>query len=470
MGFFFLAFQTHYISYPRATKLTFFTAKDRYGNESNRDLSDWSRKGPLPDAPRANNRGPRDFNEPREFREGPREPRAAGPDYREMSWERRGPLSPAVPPPMERGGSRAGSRSGHRMGERTNSFANRGASPAAWGPGEGRQDSRPPPREPRERVPTAAEQDNAWRSKMRPDPAPGKSPVPSRSGSEAPPSPALAPAAPAGRPKLNLQKRTVSEAPGIQSPSLAGDSKASPFGAARPIDTAAREREIEEKRVKAEQERKEAEDKAKEEKRLAKEAAAKEAAEKAATEAAAADKPSTDAETETKETATEPAAANATETPATEDAEEKKNDEGQTVQNGATGGAEEKIPVRPRGEQREPREPREPREQPPSRATESGNWRSGPGPRGGAAGGRGDRRGGGAPRGGRAFDERQSSRRGQGQGYGHGHGQGQNQNNQEQRRGSDQQPSTPTTPIVDAEGWTTVAAPAKGRRGRPVVS
>lgn len=72
---------------------------------------------------------------------------------------------------------------------------------------------------------------------------------------------------------MNLAKRTVSEAPDLPSPSSAsGEAKASPFGAARPIDTAAKEREIEEKRVAALREKKETEEKAKQE---AKEAAAK---------------------------------------------------------------------------------------------------------------------------------------------------------------------------------------------------
>jgi translation initiation factor 4B len=78
------------------------------------------------------------------------------------------------------------------------------------------------------------------------------------------------------RPKLNLQKRTVSEAdPNMSAVSSATDSKPSPFGAAKPIDTFAREKEIEEKRELALRQKKEAEDKAKaeraEEKRLAKE-------------------------------------------------------------------------------------------------------------------------------------------------------------------------------------------------------
>ena len=61
----------------------------------------------------------------------------------------------------------------------------------------------------------------------------------------------------------------------MTSPSQGGDSKASPFGAAKPIDTAARERAVEEKRLVAVRERKEADDKARaekaEEKRLARE-------------------------------------------------------------------------------------------------------------------------------------------------------------------------------------------------------
>jgi translation initiation factor 4B len=73
---------------------------------------------------------------------------------------------------------------------------------------------------------------------------------------------------------LNLAKRTVSEATDLLSPaSTSGDAKASPFGAARPIDTAAKEKEIEEKRLAALREKKEMEEKAREEKRLAKEAA-----------------------------------------------------------------------------------------------------------------------------------------------------------------------------------------------------
>lgn len=109
---------------------------------------------------------------------------------------------------------------------------------------------------------------------MKPDAPVVSSPIPSRDGSEGPASPAMAAAAPVGRPKLNLTKRTVPEATDLTSPASApGDTKASPFGGARPIDTAAKEREIEEKRLAALKEKKEADDKAREEKRVAKEAA-----------------------------------------------------------------------------------------------------------------------------------------------------------------------------------------------------
>ena len=112
---------------------------------------------------------------------------------------------------------------------------------------------------------------------MRPD-APAQSPTATPDAS-VPSSPAAQPAAPAGRPRLNLAKRTVSEAQPAQE-STPSD-KPNPFGAARPIDTAAREKEIEEKRQLAIRQKKEADDKAREEKK------AKEAAEKAAAKDAA---------------------------------------------------------------------------------------------------------------------------------------------------------------------------------------
>jgi translation initiation factor 4B len=203
------------------------------------------------------------------------------------NWERKGPLSPAMAAaPSLREGGRQRSKDGPGF---------RKSSPA-WGEGTGRsQDgSRPPRREyqekpPVERAPTAPELDNQWRSKMRPD-APAKSPTPSRDPSN-PPSPAPAPV-PASRPKLNLQKRTVSEAEPGASPATStstSESKASPFGAARPVDTSAKEKEIEEKRQIAIRQRREAEEKAKaekvEEKRLAREAKDKALAEKGSKDA-----------------------------------------------------------------------------------------------------------------------------------------------------------------------------------------
>lgn len=128
-----------------------------------------------------------------------------------------------------------------------------------------------------ERTQTAAEKDTQWRSNMRPDaPAPvARSPALSNRDSSTPSSPLAAPAtlptpaAPATRQKLNLAKRTVSEAPSEAQASQTSDAKASPFGAAKPIDTAAKEKEIEEKRLAALKEKKEAEEKANEEKRIA---------------------------------------------------------------------------------------------------------------------------------------------------------------------------------------------------------
>jgi len=115
----------------------------------------------------------------------------------------------------------------------------------------------------------ASELDNQWRARMRPD-APATSPTPEAG---TPPSPAHA----TTRPKLNLQKRTVSETDHAPSPAPLSDSKSSPFGAARPVDTASKEKEVEQKRMLAHRQRKEAEEKAKaeraEEKRLAKEKA-----------------------------------------------------------------------------------------------------------------------------------------------------------------------------------------------------
>lgn len=271
--------------------------KDR--PEQSRDFSDWSRKGPLPDLPGQNQRrvsdrnfGPRhtdNMSDAGSERGGRRAFGAgAGPEgdgkVRDFSnWERKGPLSPAALPDRSLGGA-------GRQGSKDGAF--RRNSPS-WGEGrtnEGRSNegSRPPPvrrefseRPTPAREPTAADLDNQWRSKMRPDAPPAKSPEPELS---APSSPAPV-AASGGRPRLQLQKRTVSEADPTGASPAAADSKASPFGAARPVDTAAKEREVEEKRLQVLQQKKETEEKAKaekaEEKRLAREKGETEKASKA---------------------------------------------------------------------------------------------------------------------------------------------------------------------------------------------
>ncbi|KAJ4290594.1 Eukaryotic translation initiation factor 4B [Kalmusia sp. IMI 367209] len=240
-----------------------------------KDMSDWTRKGPLPDLP--GQRRPSDRGGYRQFDAGSdaggeRERRRPPPfsDGKERdfgNWERKGPLSPVPSTAPMREGGRVRSNDGPR--ERRQS--------PAWGEGRSNDGSRPPRREfsdrpQHDRQPTAPELDNQWRSKMRPD-APVKSPTGTPDAS-VPSSPAPQPAAPATRPKLNLAKRTVSEAPEAPAASASTDSKSNPFGAARPIDTAAREREIEEKRQLAIRQKKEADDKAREE-RKAKESAEK---------------------------------------------------------------------------------------------------------------------------------------------------------------------------------------------------
>lgn len=391
--------------------------------ESSRDLPTWERRGPLPDLP-GRDRPQRDFGErraPREFA-----PADDGKVRDFGNWERRGPLPPAEPTEQIRDSSR--SRPLEARGESFRS--DRRASPAAWGPGEGRQDtSRPPRREfgdRPERAPTAAEKDNQWRNSMRPA-------TESREGS-VPNSPAPSTALPVGRPKLNLAKRTVSEAPEAGS-TASTDSKASPFGAARPIDTAAREREIEEKRLQALKEKKEADEKAKEEKRLAKEAAAKAEAEKAEADAAAAK-----AEAEKPVEAPAPAAEEEVKSPGAAPA---------TPANGVA--ADQKLPVKAR----------EPREAPKTRATESGNWRSAPRePRGGAAPG-GPRRNDRVPADRASRAPRSDSGRGP---RANGGAPASQPAQATPAAGAEQAPATPAAAEED-DGWTKVTVPSKNRRG-----
>ena len=267
-----------YIEPQGVTDICFAVAKDR---QDGRDFSDWSRKGPLPALPGSDRRVSERSGAPgRSFdnmsdagsERGGRRPFEQGDGkVRDFSnWERKGPLSPAAAAAtsLQEGGRQA-SRDGPGF---------RKTSPS-WGEGRSQEGSRPPRREFNEksvieRAPTAAELDNQWRNKMRPDAA-AKSPTPSRETST-PPSPAPV-SAPTTRPKLNLQKRTVAEAePSLSPAAPATDSKASPFGAARPVDTLARDQEIEEKRQLAIRQRKESDEKMKaekvEEKRVARDA------------------------------------------------------------------------------------------------------------------------------------------------------------------------------------------------------
>lgn len=238
-----------------------------------RELLDWTRKGPLPEIP--SRRGPEKStlgtrgaeyspdlgsDRPRRpaFEQGDGKPR----DF--SNWERRGPLTPTMPSaPGARPSDRPASHDGPR---------DRKASPA-WGEGRSQDGSRPPRRDfaerpVPERAPTAAELDTQWRSKMRPDPPAASAQVPSGKGTQPPPSPATAVPPFATRPKLNLQKRTVSQAEASPAlPTGSSEVKASPFGTARPIDTSAREKEIEEK-IK---QRREVEEKAREDKRATEE-------------------------------------------------------------------------------------------------------------------------------------------------------------------------------------------------------
>ncbi|MCJ1247780.1 hypothetical protein MMC30_004995 [Trapelia coarctata] len=265
--------------------------KDR---PDNRDFGDWTRKGPLPDVPnqrkpserfgseRSGDRfGARNFDNASDAggerpSRRPAYEQAGGPVRDLGNWERKGPLTPSLPAvsPVGRNLDRPNSHDGPR--ERRNS--------PAWGEGRSQEGSRPPRKEfverpAPERTPTAAESDNQWRSKMRPDPpaAPSSaSPTPSNKELSVPSSPAPTPAAAAtpapltSRPKLNLQKRTVSQAePSPALPTGVSDARASPFGAARPIDTTAREKEVHERKEKEAREKKEADDKAREEKRAA---------------------------------------------------------------------------------------------------------------------------------------------------------------------------------------------------------
>ncbi|KAJ6184068.1 hypothetical protein N7519_005369 [Penicillium mononematosum] len=220
---------------------------------------DWSRRGPLPELPQRRvpdrssfGRGMDAGSDAGSDRGGRRSNFESDGKPRDFNnWERKGPLSPSAGPPRE--GGREHSHDGPGSSFRR--------SEAAWGEGRSQDEGSRPPRPEHVRpepTPTAADMDNQWRARMRPDETP-KEPTPA-----SPSATPAAPAAPATRPKLNLTKRTVSENPTPTSAS--SDSKASPFGAARPIDTATRERQVEERRQLAIRQKQEAAEKAKAEK------------------------------------------------------------------------------------------------------------------------------------------------------------------------------------------------------------
>lgn len=420
-------------------------AKDRDRPDA-REFGDWSRKGPLPDLPGRNDRRGSDRGgfgsdfggERRERREF--QPEGDGKVRDFGNWERKGPLSPL---PQQERGPRDGGRPRTNDGPRAEGFRDRKSSPAAWGEGrpQGSQDggSRPPRREFQERpvverAPTAADQDNQWRAKMRPDAPAAKSPVPSSRDGSAPSSPAPSAAVPASRPKLNLAKRTVSETVDVSSPttSVSGDAKASPFGAARPIDTAAKEKEIEEKRLAAIQEKKDAEEKAKEERKEAARAA--------------------------KAAEAENAERNKVEILQRGEGEDASK-EGETIETeNANGEVTDDKAVKPKEIVRDMKKP-----------AETGAWRR---PSGGPPAPRDENipRG---PRGGRG---------GRGGGRGPRHFEEGGRGGRQYSNGGNRSPATPTAPVaestaevVEEDGWSTVSKPKKNNRGgnagaRPIAS
>ncbi|KAJ5940230.1 Translation initiation factor 4B [Penicillium verrucosum] len=203
---------------------------------------DWSRRGPLPELPQRRaperssfGRGMDAGSDAGSDRGGRRSNFESDGKPRDFNnWERKGPLSPSAGGPPREGGrehSNDGPGSSFRRTE------------AAWGEGRSQDEGSRPPRPEHVRpepTPTAADMDNQWRARMRPDETP-KEPI----------SPASPSATPARTPPPT---------------SASSDSKASPFGAARPIDTATRERQVEERRQLAIRQKQEAADKAKAEK------------------------------------------------------------------------------------------------------------------------------------------------------------------------------------------------------------
>ncbi|KAI5306789.1 hypothetical protein KEM56_007126 [Ascosphaera pollenicola] len=416
----------------KLTILAKSTAKDR---EPVREF-DWTRKGPLPDAPRDNVRdsGPRRRFEPLDPAMGA----GAGPSAREFSWERKGPLRPASPPP---GGFREGGRPRNTEGPgfRRQSPA---ASAAMWGEARSRETSRPAAPPPQ---PSAADMDNKWRARMMPD----------ASAPETSSGPTLA-----TRPKLNLQKRSVAASEtAVPASASSTEPKSNPFGNAKPIDTAAREREIEEKRLAALQAKKEADEKAKEEKEKAKAAAAEAAAAKKEAEEAAAAAADAAKEEEVQNKVDENAEAEKKDEAITEakPADESKEDAAPVAASAPTAAADAataatpaETPSKPVEEAKTETTITQNQQQPPKAAAE--NWRSAPRAGGDShRGGRGGRGGRGAHRGDRG-DRHHGGRRHDGE----------HREPREPREPRAEAP--PAQPVVDEEGWSTVGPAKKGNR------
>lgn len=200
----------------------------------------WARQGPLPPLEAAR----RDrFSEG-----GDRRHSSYGHDDGKVrdfgNWERKGPLTPTTPTGPSDRDSRP--RSGDREFRRR-------VSPAPSAEGGARKEFRDRPAV--ERAPSAAELDNEWRRGARPDPT--QRSIPS------------SPVIPQTRPKLELKKR--SEVPIETAPTPSSD-KPNPFGAAKPIDTFQREKEIEQKRAAAAAAKREKEEKAREQRKVEREA------------------------------------------------------------------------------------------------------------------------------------------------------------------------------------------------------
>lgn len=168
-------------------------------------------------------------------------------------WERTGPLSPSTPTGSEHG---ARPRSGDR-GERGEPREFRRRSPAPGADGAPKKEYRERPTI--DRQPTAPERDNEWRKGARPDPPPVQRVATAPSS----------PVAQTTRPRLELKKRSEHPVePALVSATSDSSTKPNPFGAARPIDTFQREKEVEEKRLTAIAAKKAKEDKAKEDKKV----------------------------------------------------------------------------------------------------------------------------------------------------------------------------------------------------------